>query len=66
MNSAKKIAFDAAIDVDAELSNENAHQQRSGDATKHEASDPDFSNEVTKRNGYEECEQGLCGHQPVQ
>ena len=32
----EEYAFDTAIDVDAELSNENAHQQRSGDATKHD------------------------------
>ena len=62
----EEYALDAAIDVDAELSNENADQQRSGDATKYEASDPELSNQVTKRDGYEEREQGLCGHQPVQ
>ena len=62
----KEYAFDAAIDIDAELSNDNAHQQRSGDATKNEASDLDLPNQVTERNGYEEREQGLCGHQPVQ
>ena len=52
----EEYVFDAAIDVDAELSNDDADQQCAGDATKNEAADPEFPDQVAKRDGYEERE----------
>ena len=62
----EEYTLDATIDIDAELPDENAHQQRSGDTTKYEASDLELSNEVTERNGQKEREQWLCGQQFMQ
>ena len=62
----KEYLLDAAVDIDAELANDDADQQRSGDAAKNEAADLDFPNEVTERDGDEEREQRLCRNQSVQ
>ena len=62
----KEYILDAAIDVDTQLSDDDADQQRSGDSAKNEASDLDFTNEVAERDGDEQCEQWLGGNKSVQ
>ena len=62
----EKYRLDAAVDIDAELTNDDADQQRSRDAAKNEVADLQFSDEVAERDGEEEREQGLCREQSVQ
>ena len=62
----KEYVLDAAVDIDAQLSNYDADQQGSGDAAEDEAADLDFADEITERDRHEKREQGLCGEQLMQ
>ena len=62
----KEDRLDAAVDLDAELANHDADQQRSRNAAKHEVADFQFSDEVAECDGEKEREQGLCREQSVQ
>ena len=62
----EKDRLDAAVDIDAELANDDADQQRSGDAAENEVADLQFSDEVAECDGEKEREQGLRRQQSVQ
>jgi hypothetical protein len=52
----KKYVLNAAIYINAKLSNDNADQQGSGNTTQDEAADFDLSNQIPERNGCEKRE----------
>ena len=62
----KEDRLDPAVDVDAELANHDADQQRSRNATKNEVADLQFSDKVAECDGDKEREQGLRRQQSVQ
>jgi len=55
----KKYGLNAAVYLDAKLSNDNADQQSSGNTTQDEAADFDLSNQIPERDGCEKREQRL-------
>jgi hypothetical protein len=62
----EKYRLNSTIDIDAELANDDADQQRSRDAAEDKVTSLQFSNEVAERDGDEEREQRLCREQAVQ
>ena len=54
------VELDAAVDINAQLPNDDADQQGSGDATQNETADLDLADEIAERNGQKKGEQRLC------
>jgi len=62
----KEDILDAAINIYAQLSDDDADQQSSGNSAKNKAAYLDFPNEVTERDGDEKGKQRFCRNQAVQ
>ena len=62
----KEHRLDPAVDADVELPDDDADNQRSGDAAQNETADAQFADEVAKRNRRKQREQGFGLEQLVQ